>query len=267
MTFDLTLDEVRKQFRRPGGADSVMALDGISLDVRPGTVVGIIGSNGAGKSTLLAAIAGTLLPDGGTIIVGDRDVTSVPSWKRTSVVARVQQNPQANVFGDLTIEENFALKLAGTSRFGLRRAKSRKVRLTAAELLARFGMGLEDRLDTPAGVLSGGQRQAVAVAMSLAGDPTVLLLDEHTAALDPRSARLVGEETARYIRQAGTTTLMVTHDMRSALADVDRLIMMHRGAIVMDISGAEKSEYTVPKLVERFEELTGDAVSDRVLLG
>jgi putative ABC transport system ATP-binding protein len=230
-------------------------------------VVALLGSNGAGKSTLLSVIGGNLLPDAGSITIGGEDITLLPSWKRVGKVARVRQNPEQNVFSALTIEENFALALAKLpGRFTLRRAGGKKVRQRAAESLEPFGLGLELRLHALAGTLSGGQRQAVAVAMAMLGRPKVILLDEHVAALDPTSARLVSDETEQLVRSAGITTLMVTHDMAFALERADRLVMLHRGRQVMDIKGEEKAGLDVFGLIGRFEELTGDAIPDRLAL-
>jgi putative ABC transport system ATP-binding protein len=259
--------EVSRRFRRSGSADDVLALDAIDVEVERGTVVAIVGSNGAGKSTFLSVIAGSLLPTGGRIEVDGEDVTEMPSWRRSRVVARVRQDPTQNVFGALTIEENFALRRAGANgRFSLARASSRKVREEARAALRVFGMGLEDRLDDLAQTLSGGQRQAVAVAMAAAVKPQILLLDEYVAALDPKSARAVSEHTLNSVREQGITTLMVTHDMNHALTHSDRLLMFHRGQIVMSLSAEEKESVDVPTLVERFEHLAGGTLGDRALL-
>lgn len=261
----LGVDKLVKRFTGPSG-DSVLALNQLSLSVAAGSVVAVVGSNGAGKSTLLANIAGSAFPDSGRITVRGRDVTDLPSWRRVGSVAIVRQNPQANVLGGLTIEENFALALGGRGFSGLRLAGGRKVREEAAEALRAFHMGLEDRLSARAGTLSGGQRQAVAIAMATVHKPDVLLLDEHVAALDPNSARLVTEKTAEFIEQASITTLMVTHDMQYALTHSDRLLMMHRGEVVMDLGAEEKAAVTVPMLIERFEQLSGQALPDRMVL-
>jgi len=254
-----------KRFRSPSG-DNVLALDGVSLSVGSGAVVAIVGSNGAGKSTLLSAIAGSSFPDSGSISIRGREVTELPSWKRTGSVAVVRQNPQTNVLGGLTIEENFALARVGRGRASLGAAGGRKVRAEAAKALAQFDMGLEDRLSARTATLSGGQRQAVAIAMATLHTPDVLLLDEHVAALDPKSARLVTEKSMQFIRKAGITTLMVSHDMQYALEHSDRLLMMHRGSIVMDLGSEEKDALTVPMLIERFESLSGEALPDRMVL-
>jgi putative tryptophan/tyrosine transport system ATP-binding protein len=255
-----------KRFRGVG-RDVLVALDHVDLEVPAGQVVALVGSNGAGKSTLLSIIGGSLVPDAGSVTIRGRDLTQLPSWKRVGIVARVRQNPEHNVLPTLTIEENFSLATAAVQgRFGWGRAGGRRVRDIARRGLEPFGLGLEDRLGVLAGTLSGGQRQAVAVAMATLGDPDVLLLDEHVAALDPKSARLVSEETERVVRQKAITTLLVTHDMRYALARSDRLLMLHRGRVVLDLVAEEKDALDVHGLVERFEALTGEEVPDRTLL-
>jgi len=263
----VVIDKVVKRFRSAGRAEEIVALDHVSLDVEPGCVVAIVGSNGAGKSTLLSVIAGSILADEGRVVVGGRDIAGLPSWKRSRSVARVRQDPTQNVFGSLSIEENFALRRAGSrGRFTLGRAVGRGMREEARAALAQFGMGLEDRMHSLASTLSGGQRQAVAVAMATMARPEVLLLDEHVAALDPKSARLVNARTLAAVREAAITTLIVTHDMAHALEHSDRLLMFHRGRIVMDLDQEAKDQLDVPQLVERFEELAGASVSDRSLL-
>jgi putative ABC transport system ATP-binding protein len=263
----VSVRDVVKRFAGTGRAEPVVALDHITLDVEPGCVVAIVGSNGAGKSTLLSVIAGNVLADEGQVVVGGQDLTSRPSWRRARQVARVRQDPTQNVFGALSIEENFALRNAGSrGRFGLRLATTRDLRRRAQVALEPFGMGLENRMHTLASTLSGGQRQAVAVAMATFAQPGVLLLDEHVAALDPKSARLVTEQTTHAVRSAGITTLIVTHDMASALANSDRLLMFHRGRMVFDLQGAEKERLDVQGLIDRFEDLAGESLSDRSLL-
>ncbi|MDQ1583737.1 MAG: putative tryptophan/tyrosine transport system ATP-binding protein [Microbacteriaceae bacterium] len=260
----LEVEGVVKRFAAGGRAEAVVALDGIDLTLAPGDVVALVGSNGAGKSTLLSAISGTLFPDAGRIQVAGRDLTGLPSWQRVKYVSRVRQNPEENVLADLTIEENFALALGARRRMpAFRRAAGDHVRREARRALEPFDMGLEDRLTILSGTLSGGQRQAVAVAMATIGHPGVLLLDEPVAALDPKNARLVIEETERIVRESSITTLMVTHDMHHALTHSDRLVMLHRGRVVMDLGRAEKEDLDVAALVERFERVAGEAMPDR----
>ncbi|MGD9959306.1 ABC transporter ATP-binding protein [Nocardioides sp.] len=263
---DLVLDGCTKRFHT-AGREVVTALDHVDLSVEPGTFVSIIGSNGAGKSTMLSLIAGSLLADEGRILVRDHDVTTMPSWKRIRRVSRVRQNPQDNMVSTLTIEENFALALAGKKgRFALRRTSSSTVREIAAEVLRPLGMGLEDRMSTVSGSLSGGQRQAIAVAMASLGSPAVMLLDEHVAALDPNSAARVNEVTERIVRDQQITALMVTHDMGHALTHADRLLMMHQGRIVLDFEGSDLTGLTVRDLQQRFVRLSGGTLSDAAIL-
>lgn len=263
---DLLVEGCTKRFRGTG-QDLVTAVDNLTLRVSGGGMVAIIGSNGAGKSTLLSLIAGTTFPDSGRIVVSDRDISRMPSWQRVNLVSRVRQNPEHNMLSALTIEDNIALVLArGRGRFRLRRAGGRQVRELAREALAPLGMGLEDRLHARTGTLSGGQRQAMAVAMSSLGSPAVLLLDEHVAALDPNSAKRVTELTERLIRERGITTLMVTHDMAYALRHADRLLLMHAGRVVLDIQRDVMESLTVEDLHHQFSELAGEVLPDSTLL-
>jgi len=261
----LQLEACSRSFTGAGG-DRIRALDDVTLTVDSGEVVAIVGSNGAGKSTMLSLIAGSALVDTGRVLIDGVDQTLQPSWKRAGYVQRVRQNPADNVIGSLTIEENFALVLPDPHRFWLKRRRRGPLRERAAEALRPFEMRLEDRLNTFADELSGGQRQAVAVAMATVAQPSVLLLDEHTAALDPKSARLVLEVTDRLVRSASITTLMVTHDMSRALLHADRLLMMHRGKIVTDIRDEEMKSLEPHDLIEIFERQSGDVVSDRTAL-
>lgn len=265
-TPDLMIEGCTKRFVAPG-RETFKAIDDLSLVVEPGTFVSVIGSNGAGKSTLQSIVAGSLLADEGRVLVRGVDVTTLPSWKRIRMVSRVRQNPQDNMVSSLTIEENFALALAGKrGRFPLRRMSASKVRDIANQVLSPLGMGLENRLSAVSGSLSGGQRQAVAVAMASLGSPAVLLLDEHVAALDPNSAARVNQATERIVREQQITTLMVTHDMGHALAHADRLLMMHQGRIVIDCEGVVLRSMTPADLQRRFAELSGGSLSDATLL-
>lgn len=256
-----------KRFKGFGRNEIVTAAHHIDLTIAAGTIVALVGSNGSGKSTLLSMIAGSQLPDAGRILIQDEDVTDLPSWKRTGRVALVRQNPEHNVFSALTIAENFALADAGQARsFNLKRAAGTKVREIAHRALAQFSMGMEDRLDALAGTLSGGQRQAVSVAMATSRNPGLLLLDEHVSALDPTKARLVMEQTEAIVRARSIATLMVTHDMGHAIKHSDRLILMHRGRIAMDLDEEQKKGLTVPDLLSRFETLTGETLPDSAVL-
>lgn len=263
---DLVVEGIHKQFRG-SGQERVTALDGVDLRVEPGTMISVIGSNGAGKSTLLSLVAGNILADRGRVLIRGRDFTSLPSWRRVREISRVRQNPQDNMVSTLTIEENFALVLAGKrGRFRMRTPRRSAVRELAAEVLRPLGMGLEDRLSAVSGTLSGGQRQAIAVAMASLGSPAVMLLDEHVAALDPNSAARVNEATERIVREQAITTLMVTHDMAHALEHADRLVMMHAGRVVLDLEGGALTGVTPQDLQERFAALSGGSLSDASLL-
>jgi putative ABC transport system ATP-binding protein len=258
---------VTKRFAGLGRKETMTALDGLDLTVARGSYIALIGSNGAGKSTLLSLLAGTLLADEGTILVDGGDITDEPSWGRARDIALVRQNPEHNVLSGLTIEQNFALAMLGRTRaFRLARYDRAEVRAAAAAALGRFGMGLEDRLGESTATLSGGQRQAVAVAMAAVRRPKVLLLDEHVSALDPKRARVVGEVTEEIVRDQNITALMVTHDLGRATASTDRILMMHRGKVVMDLEGRDKETMSVAALAGRFEEIVGEALPDRTLL-
>jgi putative ABC transport system ATP-binding protein len=260
------LTDVSKTFRGLG-KDTNRVLDGFSLRVEAGTTVAIVGSNGAGKSTLLNIVSGTVLPDTGTVRVGTRDMTYLPSWKRIPLIRRVRQNPQDNMISSLTVEENFALALSGSAqRFGLRSARGREVRELARERIALLGMGLEDRVTARSDSLSGGQRQAVALAMASLGRPAVILLDEHTAALDPNSAARIREVTGTIVAAAGASALMVTHDMSHALAHSDRLLMLHAGRIVLDLSRAQMDKLTPAEIQSQFAAHAGEALPDQTTL-
>lgn len=242
------------------------ALSGLSLDIPAGQFITVIGSNGAGKSTLLNAISGDLPVDEGRIIIDDADVTRAPVWERARRVARVFQDPMAGTCEDLTIEENMALAMRRGGSRGLTSAVKKMYRERFRASLETLGLGLENRLTDRIGLLSGGQRQAVSLLMATLQPSRILLLDEHTAALDPRTASFVLDLTRTIVGQHKLTTLMVTHSMRQALDVGDRTIMLHQGNIVLDISGKERQGMDVPGLLAMFERVRGEAVSDDALL-
>ncbi|MFC1591358.1 ABC transporter ATP-binding protein [Thermodesulfobacteriota bacterium] len=250
----IRLSNVHKHFNT-GTANEVYALRGVSLHIRPGEFVTIIGTNGSGKSTLLNAVSGTFLPDDGTIEVAGRDVTRRRDFQRARYIARVFQNPFTGTAPDMTIEENLHMAwLRGRRtypRLGLTAAR----RAGFAEAVKQLEMQLEGRLDTVIGTLSGGQRQAVTLLMAVINHPQVLLLDEHTAALDPKSASQVVKLTKKFIARDRLTAIMVTHSMQQALELGDRTIMMNRGQIIDDITLEEKRRLTVDDLLEKFAEL------------
>lgn len=242
------------------------ALRGMTLKIPAGQFVTVIGSNGAGKSTFLNAISGDLSVDSGTIAIDGSDVTRQPVWERASRVARVFQDPMAGTCEDLTIEENMALAQERGARRGLRGAVKAAQREVFRARLATLGLGLENRLTDRIGLLSGGQRQAVSLLMAALQPSRILLLDEHTAALDPRTADFVLQLTARIVKENQLTTMMVTHSMRQALDVGERTVMLHQGQVVLDVSGSERERLDVPDLLQMFEKVRGEKLSDDALL-
>ncbi|HLS41731.1 MAG TPA: ABC transporter ATP-binding protein [Paenalcaligenes sp.] len=242
------------------------ALRGMSLDIPEGQFVTVIGSNGAGKSTFLNAVSGDQEIDAGTIIIDGRDVTKQTVWKRAKLVARVFQDPMAGTCEDLTIEENLALASNRGQRRGLKAAVQKAMRDEFKARLETLGLGLENRLTDRIGLLSGGQRQAVSLLMAAMRPSRILLLDEHTAALDPRTADFVLKLTARIVEENRLTTMMVTHSMRQALDVGDRTVMLHQGQVVLDVSGDERKGMDVTDLLHMFEKVRGEKISDDALL-
>lgn len=250
----LELTDATVTFASAGGP-AVRAVDGVTMEIGPGSFVVVIGTNGSGKSTLLGAIAGTVPLDGGTIRLAGVDLTRWPEHRRAALVGRVYQDPRAGTAGGLTVLENIAVADRRGHTAGLRWATSRKLREDAARRLAAIVPGLEQRLDQPIGSLSGGQRQIVTLLMATWQRPELLLLDEHTAALDPAAADRVILATARIIREQRLTALMVTHSLSQAAALGDRLLLLHRGRIALDVAGAAKRRLTADDLAERFDSL------------
>lgn len=263
----LEIIDLHKTFN-PGTVNEKTALDGVSLTLKDGDFVSVIGGNGAGKSTLLNAVAGTWLVDSGTIAIDGVNVTRLSEHKRARFIGRVFQDPMMGTAATMQIEENLALALRRGKRRTLRVGITAAERAEYRELLKILGLGLEERLTTKVGLLSGGQRQALTLLMATLQKPKLLLLDEHTAALDPKTAAKVLETTERIIQRDHLTTLMITHNMRDAIAHGNRLIMMYDGHIVVDVSGEEKRRLTVEDLLALFEKASGQALaSDRMLLG
>lgn len=250
----------------PGTAIETKALRGLSLHIPAGQFVTVIGSNGAGKSTLLNAISGDQSVDSGSIVIDEQDVTNQPVWVRAKQVARVFQDPMAGTCEDLTIEENMALAYSRGQKRGLSIAVKNDMRNEFRERLATLGLGLENRLGDRIGLLSGGQRQAVSLLMAALRPSRILLLDEHTAALDPRTAQFVLELTTRIVAESKLTTMMVTHSMRQALDVGERTVMLHQGNVVLDVSGPERQGLDVPDLLKMFERVRGETISDDGLL-
>jgi putative tryptophan/tyrosine transport system ATP-binding protein len=263
----LALREVSKTFMA-GTANAVRALDRVSLVLESGDFVTIIGSNGAGKSTLLNAIGGLVLPDSGRVELDGADLTLAPVHRRGALIGRVAQNPLESTCASMSIAENLAMAARRGGTRGLRRAVTPARAHEFRRRLASVGLGLEQRIDARMGSLSGGQRQAIALLMATSAAPRLLLLDEHLANLDPRTAGVVMALTGRLIAEAALSTLMVTHNMAEAIRWGNRLIMMHEGRIAFEVRGAEKSALTVAGLIDRFHAAVGaDLVDDRVLLG
>ena len=263
----LRVEQVSKTFN-PGTINEKKALDGLSLHLAPGDFVTVIGGNGAGKSTLLNAIAGTWPVDEGRIVIDGVDVTALPDFKRAKYIGRVFQDPMMGTAPDMWMEENLALAFRRGKRRGLGWGISRAEREQYRELLQTLDLGLEDRLTSKVGLLSGGQRQALTLLMATLQKPKLLLLDEHTAALDPKTAAKVLESTEKIVSRDNLTTLMITHNMRDAIAHGNRLIMMYEGRIVIDVSGEEKKSLTVERLLGLFSQVSGsDEADDKLLLG
>lgn len=263
----LEIRDIRKTFH-PGTVNEKIALDGVSLTLETGQFVTVIGGNGAGKSTMLNAVAGTLPIDSGSIILDGVDITHMPEYRRAKYLGRVFQDPMMGTAGDMWIEENLALAAMRGKRRGFRWGVKKEDREFFRQQLATLELGLEDRLTVKTRLLSGGQRQALTLLMAAMEKPKLLLLDEHTAALDPRTAAKVLEISDRIVAENHLTTLMVTHNMRDAIAHGDRLIMMDGGRIVLDISGEEKKKLTVQDLLQRFGQASGSQeANDKMLLG
>ena len=263
----LDVKNIYKTFN-PGTVNQKTALNGVSLHLAPGDFVTVIGGNGAGKSTLLNAVAGVWKVDSGSISIDGVDLTHMPEHKRAKYIGRVFQDPMLGTAATMQIEENLAL--------AARRGKSRTLRpgITKAdreeyiERLKILDLGLEERLTSKVGLLSGGQRQALTLLMASLQKPKLLLLDEHTAALDPKTAAKVLDATEKIVSRDNLTTLMITHNMKDAIQHGNRLIMMYNGRVVIDVAGEEKKKLTVPQLLELFSKVSGsDEASDKLLLG
>ena len=249
-----------------GTAIENSVLRGLSLDVAEGEFVCVIGSNGAGKSTLLNAISGECRVDSGNILIQGKDVSQTTSWQRANLVARVFQDPMAGTCESLTIEENMALAYQRGQKRGFGFALNRQLREHFREKLSLLGLGLENRLTDQMGRLSGGQRQAVSLLMASLQPSSILLLDEHTAALDPKTTAFVLELTNKIVREQKLTTLMVTHSMRQALDYGDRTVMLHQGQVAFDVSSENRKQMDVPDLLRLFEQSRHEQLSDDGLL-
>ena len=262
----LKIENVTKTFN-PGTVNEKVALKNLNLHLQEGDLVTVISGNGAGKSTRLNAVAGVWGVDSGTITIGGNNVTNLPEYKRAKFIGRVFQDPMMGTAATMQIEENLALAARRGKPRTLRAGITRAEREQYVEQLKILDLGLEDRLTAKVGLLSGGQRQALTLLMTTLQKPQLLLLDEHTAALDPKTAAKVLEATQRIVEKDHLTTMMITHNMRDAIAYGNRLIMMYEGHIVVDVSGEEKKHLTVEQLLSLFSQASGsDEADDKLLL-
>lgn len=261
----LELKDIRKTFNL-GTINEKKALNGVSITLNDGDFVTIIGGNGAGKSTTLNAVAGVWAVDSGAVIINGKDVTSLPEHKRAAFIGRVFQDPMTGTAATMEIQENLALAARRGNSRRLRWGITKKEKEDYHKLLKTLGLGLEDRMSSKVGLLSGGQRQALTLLMATLKKPEILLLDEHTAALDPSTAAKVLELSDKIIDEHNLTAMMVTHNMSDAIKHGNRLIMMNDGVIIYDVKGEEKKKLTVDALLKKFEEVSGNALSnDRML--
>ena len=262
----LEIKNVSKTFN-PGTVNAKTALNGLNLTLHDGDFVTVIGGNGAGKSTMLNAVAGTITVDTGSIVLDGKDLTRMPEFKRASYLGRVFQDPMMGTAATMQIEENLAMADRRGKRRTLRPGITNADRERYMEQLKILDLGLEDRMTAKVGLLSGGQRQALTLLMATLQKPELLLLDEHTAALDPKTAAKVLEATRRIVERNHLTTMMITHNMRDAIAYGNRLIMMYNGHVVVDVSGEEKQRLTVEQLLDLFSKASGsDEADDKLLL-
>lgn len=263
----LKLDGINKIFNE-ATPDEKIALDNIDLHLAPGDFVTIIGSNGAGKSTMMNMISGALTPDFGTISINSKDVTRLPEYKRSAFIGRVFQDPMAGTAPSMTIEENLAIAYARDKKRTFRKGVDKERREFFKTALEKLHLNLENRLNAQVGMLSGGERQALSLLMATFTKPAILLLDEHTAALDPSRAELITNLTKQLVEKDQLTTLMVTHNMQQAIDLGNRLIMMDKGQIILEVGPEEKPGLTIPDLMAAFERIRGEKMnSDRALLG
>jgi putative ABC transport system ATP-binding protein len=262
----LRLDNIKKTFN-PGTINEKIALDGVNLTLDEGEFVTVIGGNGAGKSTTLNAIAGAWMVDSGSIFIGGDDITKLSEHKRAKYLGRVFQDPMTGTAATMSIEENMAIAARRGKSRGLSWGITKAERESYREALKTLNLGLEDRLTSKVGLLSGGQRQAITLLMASIQKPKLLLLDEHTAALDPKTAAKVLEISDKIISEHHLTAMMVTHNMKDAIAHGNRLIMMHEGKIILNIAGEDKKKLTVNDLLQQFEKVSGEEFSsDKALL-
>ena len=262
----LKINNIHKTFNK-GTVNEKQALRGVDLELNEGDFVTIIGGNGAGKSTLLNSICGVFRVDRGSIVIDGVDVTRLPEHKRAKFLGRVFQDPMMGTAADMWIEENMSLAYRRGKPRGLKWAITNKERKVFKEMLAQLGLGLEDRLSSKVGLLSGGQRQALTLLMAVMQKPKLLLLDEHTAALDPKTAETVLDLSEKFITEGNLTAMMITHNMKDAITHGNKLIMMHEGRIIYSAEGEEKKKLTVDDLLKKFADISGEEfANDRALL-
>ena len=262
----LEIKNVHKTFNK-GTINEKKALNGVDLKLQPGDFVTVIGGNGARKSTMLNMIAGVYPIDQGTILLDGKDISDLPEYKRAYMLGRVFQDPMMGTAAGMEIQENMAMAYRRGKRRGLSWGITKKEKKMFKEKLATLDLGLEERMTSKVGLLSGGQRQALTLLMATLKKPSLLLLDEHTAALDPKTAKKVLDLTEKIVAKDNLTTLMVTHNMKDAINIGNRLIMMNEGRVIYDVSGQEKKNLKVPDLLKKFEEVSGeDFANDRMLL-
>jgi putative tryptophan/tyrosine transport system ATP-binding protein len=262
----LQLNRIHKIFNE-GTPDEKVALGDVNLTMNPGDFVTVIGSNGAGKSTLMNMISGVLTPDTGEVIIDDNDVTKVSEYKRSKLIGRVFQDPMAGTAPTMTIEENLAMAYSRNKSRTLKRGVTRKRKEYFKEVLESLHLNLENRLNAKVGLLSGGERQALSLLMATFTEPSILLLDEHTAALDPSRAELITNLTKEIVAKYNLTTLMVTHNMQQAIDLGNRLIMMDKGQIILEVDEEQKKDLTVEGLLKEFQRIRGTQMaSDKAIL-
>jgi len=262
----LKLQQINKVFNE-ATPDEKIALDQINLHLKKGDFVTVIGSNGAGKSTMMNMISGALTPDFGVIEIAGKNVVKLPEYKRSVMIGRVFQDPMAGTAPSMTIEENLAMAFSRNKTRGLRKGVHKKRRDLFRESLETLHLNLEDRLNAKVGMLSGGERQALSLLMATFTQPSILLLDEHTAALDPSRAALITNLTKELVEKDQLTTLMVTHNMQQAMDLGNRLIMMDKGQIILEVEAEEKKQLTIEKLMAEFQRIRGEKLnSDAALL-
>ncbi|MBS4193509.1 ABC transporter ATP-binding protein [Lederbergia citri] len=257
----LKLEQINKIFNE-ATLDEKIALDQINLELNSGDFVTVIGSNGAGKSTLMNMISGALMPDFGNVVIDGKNVTKLPEFKRSQFIGRVFQDPMAGTAPNMTIEENLAMAYSRNKKRGLRKGVDKKRREFFRESLESLHLNLENRLNAKVGLLSGGERQALSLLMATFTNPSILLLDEHTAALDPSRAELITNLTKQLVEKDKLTTLMVTHNMQQALDLGNRLIMMDKGQIILEVDSDKKHELTIDKLMAEFQRIRGEKMTD-----